>query len=104
MDKKRLLEIAEELDIKIEFNTDKPGVYNENTGSFFTFEELLGDILPSDRTIDKVRINKVNKILLNSYNRNSTVSENIEYSTGEDVYKTKNKKYKTLSKVYKWVA
>lgn len=46
MDKKRLLEVAEELDIEIEFNADQPGVYNENSGSFYTFEELLGDILP----------------------------------------------------------
>jgi len=53
MDKKRLVESAKKFDVDIEFDADNPGVYDENSGSFFTFEELLGDILPSESTVDK---------------------------------------------------
>jgi len=67
MDKNRLIKSAKMFDVDIEFNADKPGVYDENSGSFFTFEELLGDIIYSEQSINK-RILKINNT---SQNKNT---------------------------------
>ncbi|GAA0365705.1 hypothetical protein GCM10008932_17360 [Alkalibacterium iburiense] len=99
MDRKRMLESAKKFDIDIEFNVDKPGVYDENSGSFYTFEELLGDLLPSEESINTSLINKNNKILMDSYKRNYNMHKANEYSKSNEEYK-----YNTLPKVHKWVA
>lgn len=104
MDKERLLKSAEKLDIKIEFDVDNPGVFDENSGSFYTFEELLGDILPSERTIEKSRINKNNEILLNNYKKNTVALNDEGYVLSKNEYKTESTKYNTLPKVHRWVA
>lgn len=61
MNRRRLLESAEKFDIKIDFDTEDPGVYDEISESFFTFEELLGDVISPSKSIDKKRINKNNE-------------------------------------------
>jgi len=103
MDKKRLIESAKKFDVDIEFDADKPGVYDENSGSFFTFEELLGDILSSEQSINKKRINKNNKILSKSYKRKSKMGNTNNFFAREE-YNTDDKEYNKLTSVYKWVA
>jgi len=61
MDKEKLIESAKEFDVDIEFNADRPGVYDKNSGSFFTFEELLGDVKPYSESNDKNQSNKKDK-------------------------------------------
>lgn len=99
MDRKKMLESAKKFDIDIKFDVDKPGVYDENSGSFFTFEELLGDILPSEELINTNLINKNNKILMESYKRKYSEHKNIEYSLDGN-----QNKYNTVTINHKWVA
>jgi hypothetical protein len=103
MDKKRLIESAKKFGVEIEFEVDNPGVYDENSGSFFTFEELLGDILPSEPSINKNKINKNNKILTNSYKIKDKSNHSDKYFTNEK-YKTDSKQYHEITSVYNWVA
>lgn len=103
MNEKKLIESAKKFDVEIEFDVENPGVYDENSESYFTFEELLGDILPSESSIDKNRINKNNKILTNSY-KIKDKTEHMDKHYANEKYKTDSKEYNKLTSVYKWVA
>jgi len=99
MDRKKMLESAKKFDINIDFDVDKAGVYDKNSGSFFTFEELLRDILPSEELINMNLINKNNKILMESYKRKYSNHKNTEYSLDSN-----QNKYNIVTKKYKWMA
>lgn len=48
MNKERIKQITKRFDVEIEYGSEKPGIFDKNTRSFFTFEEILGDIFPSE--------------------------------------------------------
>lgn len=103
MDKERLKKAAKKFNIEIEFDTETPGVYDQNYGEFYSFEELLGDILPTELTFNKNRLNQNNKILAETYKMKAKNNDVPQYSLNEK-YKTEKKEYMGLTSVYKWVA
>ena len=44
----RLQKIANKHGMELQMYSDNPGVYNESTGNFYTFEEILGDLIQEE--------------------------------------------------------
>lgn len=86
MNRERLLKSAKKFGIDIKFEVEKPGVFDASSNTFFTFDELLGDIFSSE---EKNEINKKNKILKENYKLNDEkkYSEvNVKYNVKESGY------------------